>query len=60
MKDTATIESRAIQVPHLTQDTTRKSDKNTIKHNTQESQEASPYQVAMNRKYDKHETYIHK
>ena len=31
------------QVPHLTQDTTRKSDKHTRKHHTQESLEASSF-----------------
>ena len=31
------------QVPQLTQDTTLEIDKNTRKHNTQESQEANPY-----------------
>ena len=31
------------QVPHLTQDTTWKSDKNTRKHHIQESQEVSPF-----------------
>ena len=31
------------QVTHLTQDTTWESNKNTIKHNIQESQEASPF-----------------
>ena len=30
-------------VPHLTQDTTWESDKNTIKHNIKESQKASPF-----------------
>ena len=33
------------QVPHLTQDTTQESDKTTIKHHTQESQEVSPFPV---------------
>ena len=42
------------QVPHQTQDTTWESDKNTSKHHTQESQEASPFpagdnMAAMNR-----------
>ena len=42
------------RVPHLTQDTTWESDKNTRKHHIQESQEASPFQAgdheaAMNR-----------
>ena len=39
------------QVPHLTQDTIWESDKNTIKHHTQESQEVSPgdHKAAMNR-----------
>ena len=35
----AMIRNRYNLVPHLTQDTTRESDKNTIKHNTQERQE---------------------
>ena len=42
------------QVPHLTQDTTWESDKSTIKHHTQESQEFIPFpagdhKTAMNR-----------
>ena len=48
------ISNRYNQVPHLTQYTTWESDKNTIKHNIQQSQGASPfpagdYKVAMNR-----------
>ena len=48
------IRNRHNQVPHLTQDTTWESDKNTRKHHTQESQEASPFpagdhKAAMNR-----------
>ena len=39
----AKIRNRYNQVPHLTQNTTRESDKNTIKHHTQESQEVSPF-----------------
>ena len=39
----AKIRNRYNQVPHLTQETTWQSDKNTIKHNKQESQEASPF-----------------
>ena len=35
------IRNRYNQVPHLTQDTTRESDKNTIKQYTQESQDVS-------------------
>ena len=31
------------QVPKLTQDTTRESEKNTRKHHTQESQKANPF-----------------
>ena len=38
------------QVPHLTQATIWESDKNTPKHHTQESQEASPYPPAGNHK----------
>ena len=38
----AKIRNRYNQVPHLTQDTTRESDK-TIKQHTQESQEVSPF-----------------
>ena len=34
----AKIRNRYNQIPHLTQDTTWESDKNTIKHNIQESQ----------------------
>ena len=48
------IRKRYNQVPHLTQDTTRESEKNTIKHHTQESQEVShlpegDHKAAMNR-----------
>ena len=39
----AKIRNRYNHVPHLTQDTTRESDKNTIQHHTQESQEVSPF-----------------
>ena len=39
----AKIRNRYNQVPHLTQDTTQESDKNTIKHYTQESQVVSPF-----------------
>ena len=39
----AKIRNQYNQVPHLTQDTTWESDKNTIKHNIQESQEVSPF-----------------
>ena len=53
----AEIRNQYHQVPHLIQDTTResdKSDKNTIKHHTQESQEVNPFptgdrKAAMNR-----------
>ena len=50
----AKIRNRYNQVPHLTQDTTRESDKDTIKYHTQESQEASHFpagdhKAAMNR-----------
>ena len=37
----AKIRNRFNQVPHLTQDTIWESDKNTIKHNIQENQDAS-------------------
>ena len=37
------IRNRYNQVPHLTQDTVRESDKNTRKHHIQESQEVSPF-----------------
>ena len=37
------IRNRYNQVPHLTKDITRESDKNTIKHHTQESKEVSPF-----------------
>ena len=48
------IRNRYNQVPHLTQDTTWESDKNTRKHHIQESQEVSPFpagdhKAAMNR-----------
>ena len=39
----AKIRVRYNQVPHLTQDTTWESDKNTRKHHKQESQEVSPF-----------------
>ena len=61
-KNKVNIGYRYNQVPHLTQDTTWESDKNTRKYHIQESQEASPFQAgdrkaAMN----KHETkMIHK
>ena len=50
----AKIRNRYNQVLHLTQDTTWESDKNTRKHNIQESQETSPFsagdhKAAMNR-----------
>ena len=50
----AKIRDRYNQMPHLTQDTTSESDKNTRKHDIQESQEVSPfsagnYMAAMNR-----------
>ena len=50
----AKIRNRYNQVPHLTQDTTWESDKNTRKHHLQESQEVSPFpavdhKAAMNR-----------
>ena len=37
------IRNRHNQVPHLAQDTTWESDKQTRKHHTQESQEVSPF-----------------
>ena len=48
------IRNRYNQVPHLTQVTTQESDKNTIKHHIQETQEVSPFpaddhKAAMNR-----------
>ena len=50
----AKIRNRYNQVPHLTQETSDESDKNTRKHHIQESQEASPFpagdhNAAMNR-----------
>ena len=39
----AKIWNRYNQVSHLTQDTTRESDKNTIKQHTHASQEVSPF-----------------
>ena len=50
----AKIRNRYNQVPHRTQYTTWESDNNTRKHNTQESQEISPFpagdhKAAMNR-----------
>ena len=39
----AKIGNRNNQVPHLSQDTTSESDKNTRKHHKQESQEVSPF-----------------
>ena len=48
------VKNRYNQVPHLTQEITWESDKNTRKHHTQESQEVSPFsagnhKAAMNR-----------
>ena len=37
------IRNQYNQAPHLTQDTTQESDKNTVKHHTQQSQEVSPF-----------------
>ena len=53
-EEKAKIRARYNQVPHLTQDTTWESDKNTRKHHIQESQDISPFQAgdhkaAMNR-----------
>ena len=53
------IKNRYNQAPHLTQDTTWESDKNTIKHHTQESQGVSPfpardYKAAMSTADTKH------
>ena len=45
----AKIRNQYNQVPHLTRDTVRESDKNTRKHHTQESQEVSPF-LASDRK----------
>ena len=39
----ANIRNQYNQAPHLTHDTTWESNKNTIKHHTQESQEVSPF-----------------
>ena len=39
----AKIRNRYNQAPHLSQDTTWESNKYTIKHHTQESQEVSPF-----------------
>ena len=57
----AKIGIRYNQLPHLTQDNTCEIDKNTIKHNIQESQEATnfpvgDYKVAMNRQESKTNT----
>ena len=57
----AKIRNRYNQAPHLTQDTKRESDKNTIKHHKQESQEISPFhagdpKAAMNRQENKANT----
>ena len=54
----AKIRNRYNQAPHLTQDITRESGKNTIKHHIQESQELSPFPVgghkaSMRRQEDK-------
>ena len=51
----AKIRNQNNQAPHLTQETTWESDKNTIKHHIQESQEVSPFpagdhKAEMNRK----------
>ena len=59
----AKIRNRYNQVPHMTQDTTRESDKNTMKHHTQESQDVSPFRAGDHKaernrqgKLDKHLT----
>ena len=54
VRNKAKIRSRYNQVPHLTQDTTWQSDKNTGKHHIQKGQEVSPFpagnhKAAMNR-----------
>ena len=51
----AKIRNQCNQAPHLDQNTTWESDKNTIKHHIQESQEVSPFpagdhKAAMNRR----------
>ena len=45
VKRRAKIRNQYNQVPHLTWDTIWESDKNTRKHNTQESQEVSPFRA---------------
>ena len=55
---TATIRNPYNQVPHLTQDTTLESDKNTRKHHIQERQEVSSFPACDHkaRKPEQHET----
>ena len=48
-KKKARIRNRNNPVPHLTQDTTLESDKNTRKHHLQESQEASFFKQVITR-----------
>ena len=60
----AKIRNRYNQAPHLTQDTTWESNKNTIKHHIQERQEVSPcpggdHKAAMNRQ-ENMENWKHK
>ena len=57
----AKIRKQYNQAPHLTQYTTSESDKNTIKHHIQESQEVGPFpaedhKAAMNRQENKTNT----
>ena len=62
VKRKAKIRKQYNQVPRLTQDTLWESDKNTRKHNTQESQEISPFpagdrkEQARQHNKDKHKT----
>ena len=45
----ANIRNRYNQVPHITLDTFRESDKNTRKHHTQKSQEVSPFSTGVHK-----------
>ena len=58
MKKKANIRNRYNQVPHLSRDTIRESDKTTRKHHIQESQEVSPFpegdQKATRYRQDRH------
>ena len=49
VKKKAKIRNQHNQVPHVTRDTTRESDKNSRKHHTQDSQEFSPFPAGVHK-----------